>query len=135
MFRDWLSLNATIQEDILAQTSSFGDRKKFRKDSPRATSFAWNASSKQKNNPTKCPLCHEDHALWKCETFRKQDVAERRSTVKKLDRCFLCIRSGQISKDCSSKSFDINYCGKTTADCYTIKKKTLKLLMKTKQVT
>ena len=103
MFRDWLSLNATIQEDILAQTSSLGDRNKFRKDSPRVTSFASNASSKQNNFPTKCPLCHEDHALWKCETFRKQDVAERKSTVKKLDRCFLCLRSGHISKDCSFK--------------------------------
>ena len=92
MFRDWLSLNATIQEDILAQTSSIGDRNKFRKDSPRATSFASNASSKQKYPPTKCSLCQEDHTLWKCETFRKQDVAERRSTVKKLSE-----------KDCSFK--------------------------------
>ena len=112
MFRDWLSLSATIHQDIVGQTSSFGDRNKFRKDSPRATSFVSNASSKPKNSPTDCPLCQEDDALWKCETFRKQDVAERRSTVKKLNRCFLCLRSGHISKDCSFKPCDINDCGK-----------------------
>ena len=112
MFRDWLSLSATIHQDIVGQTSSFGDKNKFRKDSPRATSFVSNASSKPKNSPTDCPLCQEDHALWKCETFKKQDVAERRSTVKKLDRCFLCLRSGHISKDCSFKPCDIDDCGK-----------------------
>ena len=65
MFRDWLSFNAAIQEDIRAQTSSFGDRNKFRKDSPQVTSFVSNSSSKLgcRTPPTECPLCHEDHAL------------------------------------------------------------------------
>ena len=32
--------------------------------------------------------------------------------MKKLNRCFLCLRSGHISKDCSFKPCDINDCGK-----------------------
>ena len=48
-----------------------------------------------------CPFCNEPHVLWKCESFKMQDLQKRYQTVKNKRLCYHCLAPGHGSKTCS----------------------------------
>ncbi|XP_065095607.1 uncharacterized protein LOC135717444 [Ochlerotatus camptorhynchus] len=47
-----------------------------------------------------CPCCSSDHAIYKCEEFKKLSVADRYNRVKICGLCFNCLRRGHRTVDC-----------------------------------
>lgn len=52
-----------------------------------------------------CILCNlENHPLYKCATFNRMGIDERREYVKKQNLCFNCLRKGHSSLKCKSEN-------------------------------
>ncbi|CAG7718239.1 unnamed protein product, partial [Allacma fusca] len=52
----------------------------------------------------KCRVCSESHLTFKCPTFHKQSITERRDTLKSRNLCFNCLASGHRTNTCPSTS-------------------------------
>jgi len=53
---------------------------------------------------TACVSCNGNHALHKCDNFRKLPVRERRNLVKGKKNCFNCLGRGHMSRECKSNN-------------------------------
>ncbi|XP_062705646.1 uncharacterized protein LOC115265199 [Aedes albopictus] len=51
----------------------------------------------------RCPCCGSDHAIYKCEEFRRMCVSDRYNKVKTGGLCFNCLRRGHRTVDCKSE--------------------------------
>ena len=53
----------------------------------------------------KCPLDDGEHALWKCEKFKKLSITEWSEAVKHANLCFKCLTENikTSARDCKSK--------------------------------
>ena len=47
-----------------------------------------------------CPICNEQHGVYKCPKFFEMNVEERRTVVRDHGLCFKCLNPGHASKDC-----------------------------------
>ncbi len=56
------------------------------------------------NNIVSCPICHENHRIYSCESFRLMSSNERRSHVIANRLCFNCLSPGHACPDCKSSS-------------------------------
>lgn len=74
-------------------TSSAQQKPKFGK------SFA--AKEEQSNS---CPVCLEQHLIYKCTTFIAMSIPDRRAKVNTLKLCFNFLKQGHIRKDCKSRN-------------------------------
>ena len=61
-----------------------------------------------------CPMCHQAHRLYQCETLKSRSPKERNDFVEQHKTCFNCISwSLQNSKKCKSLvSCNVQGCGK-----------------------
>ncbi|XP_058456726.1 uncharacterized protein LOC131434098 [Malaya genurostris] len=50
-----------------------------------------------------CYCCNGDHLIYKCNDFRKLELSDRYSQVKKSGLCFNCLRRGHRTTDCKSE--------------------------------
>lgn len=78
----------------------------------QATAVKQKGKPEQRNLPAKnfvqvfkecCPCCSSDHAIYKCEEFRKLCVSDRYCKVKASGLCFNCLRRGHRTVDCKSE--------------------------------
>nr|XP_029722497.1 uncharacterized protein LOC115263335 [Aedes albopictus] len=60
-------------------------------------------------HPRKCAICSDHHPLYLCESFSKLSLEEKQAEVRRLQLCHNCLRTGHLSKDCSS-SFNCRKC-------------------------
>ena len=59
-----------------------------------------------------CPLCSDQHRLWKCELMKAKSPEERKSFVRQARLCDNCLGSGHMAIDCRSKMMcQVNGCG------------------------
>ena len=59
-----------------------------------------------------CPFCQsKEHFLPRCETFKSREFQERRQFIVQQRRCFGCLRTGHIVKDCQ-RPHQCEQCGK-----------------------
>lgn len=58
----------------------------------------------------RCQLCDESHRLWMCKKFEALALADRWSFVVKQHLCFLCLRKGHRTPDCSRKNLMCQSC-------------------------
>lgn len=56
-----------------------------------------------------CAICRQQHTMGNCGEFRSMTVAERRDAVKSHRLCFMCLKGGHISANCSAAGCGI--CG------------------------
>ena len=54
------------------------------------------------NNNTSCPMCHDNHFLYHCKTFKSKGVLDRKSFVTEKRLCFQCL-GPHPAKYCKSK--------------------------------
>uniref|UniRef100_A0AA84Z6N0 CCHC-type domain-containing protein n=1 Tax=Schistosoma margrebowiei TaxID=48269 RepID=A0AA84Z6N0_9TREM len=70
----------------------------------------------QENNSrerTKCSVCSQDHAIFKCPRFLALTVQERWSHAKVNGICFVCLRQGHKVNECKlAKRCNVNGCEK-----------------------
>ncbi|CAB4030686.1 E3 ubiquitin- ligase DZIP3, partial [Paramuricea clavata] len=57
----------------------------------------------------KCAYCLGEHSHENCKKIT--DINERKQLIRKYGRCFICLKKGHISKNCSS-NVNCNACGK-----------------------
>ncbi|CAK9796123.1 hypothetical protein ANTPLA_LOCUS654 [Anthophora plagiata] len=43
--------------------------------------------------PPRCPICHNEHGIWRCEKFHALSASSRLTTVKKASLCSNCLRA------------------------------------------
>lgn len=55
-------------------------------------------------NLSKCPLCNQDHAVYRCDQFRSMDASARYEVVKQHKLCCNCLHRGHIKQNCRSKN-------------------------------
>lgn len=82
-----------------------------RQHNSRQTNAASSLKSSSTNNPSvhhtsanplnACSMCDAQHSVTHCKRFRSMNVAERREIVMRRRMCFLCLRVGHVSADCS----------------------------------
>ncbi|XP_065088026.1 uncharacterized protein LOC135709560 [Ochlerotatus camptorhynchus] len=51
----------------------------------------------------KCPQCSNNHALWKCDFFKKANLTDRYNTLRRIGACFNCLQKGHRTVECSSE--------------------------------
>ena len=73
---------------------------------------------------TACISCNGNHALHKCDNFRKLCVRERWNLVKSKKNCFNCLGRGHMSRECNQGSVKVIIdaqlaISRTTACCTT----------------
>ena len=108
IFKEWLASKAVIHENLIAQTNSSFDRNNFRsRDKPKTSTFASNAEESSKPRIFEYPFKDGQHPVWTCDTFKSMKVNERLEQVKKFRLCFNCLRPGQMSKDCKSRTCSV----------------------------
>ncbi|XP_055604085.1 uncharacterized protein LOC129752324 [Uranotaenia lowii] len=62
------------------------------------------------NNPFPlCVVCPERHYLYKCPTFERMSVRQRRELISQKRLCWNCFRSGHMVRNCASK-FTCRHC-------------------------
>ena len=61
--------------------------------------------------PSSCPVCTADHSLPMCQIFRGMGVAMRRGNVQASGRCFVCLKPGHDSRNCTAAGCNVNDCG------------------------
>ena len=52
------------------------------------------------------------HAIWKCEKFKKMNVEERGQKAKELKLCLKCLSDAHQMRNCSGRLCNVNGCGK-----------------------
>lgn len=52
----------------------------------------------------KCKLCSNNHAIYKCEIFNREDLDGRKQLVLKHRLCMNCLRTGHSKQECKNKS-------------------------------
>ncbi|XP_058456411.1 uncharacterized protein LOC131433822 [Malaya genurostris] len=52
----------------------------------------------------KCPVCKNEHELWKCDDFKNYSVSDKYDILKKSGSCFNCLQRGHRTNECSSSS-------------------------------
>ena len=58
-----------------------------------------------------CPVCNENHPVWKCSTFKSFEVSARWDAARKHKLCFRCLSSRHRGSDCKrSKPCEIDGC-------------------------
>ena len=108
VFKEWLASKAAIHENLLAQTSSSFDRNKFQScDKPKTSTFVSNAKGSSKPKNFECHFKDRQHPIWTCEKFKSMKVIERREHVQKFRLCFNCLKPGNMSKDCRSRTCSV----------------------------
>lgn len=68
----------------------------------RGNSFV-TAINQNRGNPA-CPVCHEAHLIFHCQTFRSMSINQRRQVVVKAALCQNCLGTGHKFKDCRGGS-------------------------------
>ena len=59
-----------------------------------------------------CPLCSDQHRLWKCELIKAKSLEERKIFVRQGRLCDNCLGSGHMAMYCRSKMMcQVNGCG------------------------
>ena len=58
---------------------------------------------KPSNQAKECPYCKGSHYLPNCSIFEKTDNEEKVTYIKRTNRCFGCLRTGHITKNCPSR--------------------------------
>ena len=61
------------------------------------------------NREIRCSFCHESHSSSKCNNVTNTQA--RSNILKREGRCFLCLQSGHMAKQCSS-NYSCNRCNK-----------------------
>jgi len=51
-----------------------------------------------------CPACGGSHVLQQCTEFVNSSVTQRRAMIRRLRVCYVCLRLGHMSSDCSRKT-------------------------------
>ena len=95
-FEDWLQKRIIAQREIYA--------------SPRDTEITNEKKTERSNfnglvkeNEVSCLLCSQPHQFWKCEDYKKLSPEDKYQYVRKMRRCFCCLRVGHGSRYCPSK--------------------------------
>ncbi len=55
---------------------------------------------KKTHNESPCACCRGRHALWQCHRFQGLSSSGRRTLVRKVEACFVCLRSNHETSDC-----------------------------------
>ena len=66
------------------------------------TTRAFVATNENRDSTIKCYFCKGNHYAFKCEQVTS--VAERRKILLKSKRCFICLKIGHVSRDCTNNS-------------------------------
>lgn len=78
----------------------------------RGQSFFIDNNSADKSKTIKsCPLCSDNHPLYKCDAFQKLSPVERRKKASELSLCFNCLWKNHNTKACWSK-LSCKHCNK-----------------------
>ena len=103
VFEDWLESTAFIHEgkSLKQPNSKFHSCEK-----PKPSTFASTTEDFTKPKNSKCPFIEGKHAIWSCEEFKTMKLKERKNmcNVQKFRLCFNCLRPGNRSKDCNSRT-------------------------------
>ncbi|XP_055550483.1 uncharacterized protein LOC129732993 [Wyeomyia smithii] len=51
----------------------------------------------------KCPQCSNSHELWKCDVFKRANLADRYNTLRRIGACYNCLQRGHRTTECSSE--------------------------------
>ncbi|XP_041988165.1 uncharacterized protein LOC121739697 [Aricia agestis] len=65
---------------------------------------------RMREEQTKCPICTDRHALFRCAAFKKLSVQKRWDTVKQEGLCFLCLSSRHRRYNCKAKQCGMQGC-------------------------
>ncbi|XP_028410510.1 uncharacterized protein LOC114533211 [Dendronephthya gigantea] len=100
-FVDWIELKVEVMEEAqeeadVAQKSEKTDHRQQVKQQ-KARGF------NTRNTSRGCVVssCKEDHPPWVCGTFRALPVPKRKELITKAGRCYSCLATGHLSKNCT----------------------------------
>ena len=60
-------------------------------------------TSHSRSDELSCPLCNENHSLFKCSKYKSMDVPARRTYISENRICFNCLGKGHVAASCNSK--------------------------------
>lgn len=93
--------------DQRQRNDSSGNRyKPYQKDGNRDRSYAQNGSNARNDSTEICavPNCGQRHPVWRCETFLKMPLLDRKDVVFKKRLCRCCLGSGHMASQCTRQS-------------------------------
>ena len=107
-FRYWLQQKAAVHERLLMSNTSNAAQSekndKFRRHQVLASNVVKHSSSKVSSvRKDQYTLCDESQRIWKCSVFSSKSVKQRSALVREKQLCFICLQSGHMARDCSSK--------------------------------
>jgi len=71
-------------------------------DRPIASAYELKSRENAQKRNKICPLCKGDHYLTDCKTFSRQSIEQRIIFIQQERRCFGCLRTGHVTKNCKS---------------------------------
>ncbi len=103
--------SALLAESLHPQSSSLNEEK-GQSSMPASSSVAAVASgSSHAAKPLSCLVCKGPHKIGHCFKFKDMTPAERKSTLAKDRRCFLCFQKGHLVPKCTL-GIKCNLCGR-----------------------
>ena len=121
VLRQWIMREAEFQmiasETLHGLSQSSADRAHRSKPNLAAnvqSYFSQNRSVPANVKKIVCACCSGDHAIWRCEQFKKLDIPARWNLAKSKYLCFRCLSSNHLGKSCNySKECGVNGCQKS----------------------
>ncbi|XP_042867152.1 uncharacterized protein LOC122249982 [Penaeus japonicus] len=78
----------------------------------RKTEFEFKTHTRPSTSrPSTCELCFGKHSLPFCDLFKSASVRHRKKIALGHRKCFNCLKSGHIARQCRARPCDINGCG------------------------
>ena len=79
----------------------------------------WAGKDKTSKWNSTCPIksCEDKHPIFRCPTFKKMDVVDRKKVVQQNKLCELCLCDGHAADNCN-KSDKLGVCGTNNCDGY-----------------
>lgn len=78
--------------------------------SSQSTKSSHNSSSSSSDIVKRCTFCQGDHALYRCDNFKKLTISNRRDHAMKNKLCFSFLSSAHVVKAYTSK-YNCKSCG------------------------
>ena len=107
----WIETRVHIMDEAMEATGEFNKKKNTKPDDKRH-----NRGFTTTGNRRGCVVekCSEDHPPWVCQRFKRLPVTQRKELIAKHGRCFRCLASGHLSKNCPrSRECGIDDCKST----------------------
>ena len=119
VIRQWVNREAEYRTVAAETVRGIGYRQQITAQTHHGQSARSKKQSNDKRDRAKdsnqskeaCPMCTEEHPVWKCPTFKSLDVSKRWDAARKHKLCFRCLSSRHRGSDCKrSKPCEIDGC-------------------------